>query len=126
VTAALLSAEGQAGAQLCPLGVNYPWWIPAYSCVAAVVLNVVAYAQRGVLHPEPLVAFAALLTLAPVLRWIISGRLLPPWLESITAAAAVMLYLTQPVSPDFAPLCSWCWPVRSARRCGRLPALASP
>ena len=86
------------------LGVNYPWWIPAYSTLAAVVLNAIAYAQRGILHPTPQVAIAALLALGPVLVWIVSGRLLPPWLESITTAAAVVLYLTQPVSPDFAPL----------------------
>ena len=86
------------------LGVSYPWWIPAYSTLAALVLNALAYAQRGVLHPAPLAALAALLALGPVLVWIVSGRLLPPWLESITTAAAVMLYLTQPVSPDFAPL----------------------
>jgi signal transduction histidine kinase len=104
VTAALYRLKDRLERSCARLGVNYPWWIPAYSTVAAAVLNVVAYAQRGVLHPEPQVALAALLTLAPVLRWIISGRLLPPWLESITTAAAVMLYLTQPVSPDFAPL----------------------
>lgn len=86
------------------LGVNYPWWIPAYSTLAAMVLNAIAYAQRGILHPTPQVAIAALLALGPVLVWIVSGRLLSPWLESITAAAAVVLYLTQPVSPDFAPL----------------------
>jgi signal transduction histidine kinase len=57
-----------------------------------------------VLHPDPLVALAALLVLGPVLAWIVSGRLSPPWLESTTTAVAVVLYLTQPVSPDFAPL----------------------
>jgi signal transduction histidine kinase len=104
VTVALCRLKDRMERSCARLGVSYPWWIPAYSTLAAVVLNAVAYAQRGVLHPEPQVAVAALLALAQVLVWIISGWLMPPWLEAVTTAVAVVLYLTQPVSPDFAPL----------------------
>jgi signal transduction histidine kinase len=84
------------------LGLSYPWWIPAYSSGACVVLDVIAFAQRGV--PTLWVSVAAVLALSPVLVWASRGWLMPPWIESALTTIAVALFLTHPVAPDFAPL----------------------
>lgn len=86
------------------LGVNYPWWIPAYSTLACVVITVIAYVQRGALHPDPAVAVALALSVGPIVLWAVHGSMLPPVVEAVLTTVAVGLYLSQPVSPDFAAL----------------------
>jgi signal transduction histidine kinase len=85
------------------LGLAYPWWIPAYATAATVILAVAAVVQRNALFPPTPVALAGLLALGPTLLWMLSGRLLPPLVESLIITVAVALLLTHPVSPDVAP-----------------------
>ena len=86
------------------LGLSYPWWIPAYSTAACVTITVIAFAQRGAAAWSPPIVCALVLTLAPVLVWGVRGWLAPPWTEAAAFTIAVGLYLTHPVTPDFAPL----------------------
>jgi signal transduction histidine kinase len=86
------------------LGLSYPWWIPAYSAMTCIVLTIVAYAQRGAFAPSLATIAALILTLSPVVVWAMLGWLVPPWIEALTTTVAVALYLTQPATPDFAPL----------------------
>ncbi len=85
-------------------GVHYPWWIPAYSTLACVALDVAAYVQRGALHPQATTLAAALIALIPLVVWAARGVLLPPWLEASATTVAVVLFLVHPVTPDFAPM----------------------
>jgi signal transduction histidine kinase len=86
------------------LGLNYPWWIPAYTTLACIAITVAAFAQRGSAAGSPAVLAALALTLAPTLIWAAAGWLAPPWTEAIALSTAVALYLTHPVEPDLAPL----------------------
>jgi signal transduction histidine kinase len=86
------------------LGLSYPWWIPAYSTLAAIAISVVAFAQRGADAGSPAVVIALVLTLLPVSVWMFTSWMLPPWLEASLMSVAVALYVTHPVTPDFAPL----------------------
>lgn len=86
------------------LGVNYPWWIPAYSTLACVVITLIAYFQRGSLHSDPAVIAALALSVVPIFIWIGTGLILPHGIEAVITTAAVGLYLVHPVTPDFAAL----------------------
>jgi signal transduction histidine kinase len=86
------------------LGLSYPWWIPAYSTMATIVITFIAFGQRGSHVASPAIIVALVLTLIPVLVWMGSSWLFPPWFEAVSTSTAVALYLTHPVGPDFAPL----------------------
>ncbi|HJQ42674.1 MAG TPA: histidine kinase [Jatrophihabitantaceae bacterium] len=86
------------------LGLAYPWWIPAYSTLAVIVISAVAFGQRSDALSAPVIIAALALTLLPVAVWGRFGWLVPPWAEALFTAVAVSLYLTQPAAPDFAPL----------------------
>src|SRR5262245_28915464 len=77
-----------------------PWWVPAYTTLAQVVVAVVAVGQRGA---PPLVVLGGLLALAPLLTWAVTGEMCPFWLEAVLTLGAVTLLLTEPATPDFAP-----------------------
>jgi signal transduction histidine kinase len=86
------------------LGLSYPWWIPAYSTLATVVLTAVAFGQRGASAWSPAMVGGLVLTLLPVLLWMVSGSLMLPWIEALAVTCGVSLYLTHAVTVDFAPL----------------------
>jgi signal transduction histidine kinase len=105
VTAGLRHVQERIERSCARLGLSYPWWIPAYSTVAAIAITIAAFAQRGTAASSPAVIIALVLTVAPLAVWGFRGWwLVPPWIQALAAAAAVALYLTHPVSPDFAPL----------------------
>ena len=45
VMAVLLQVQDRIEASCERLGVNYPWWIPAYSTLATITITVIAFAQ---------------------------------------------------------------------------------
>jgi signal transduction histidine kinase len=104
VTAGLRHVQERIERSCERLGLSYPWWIPAYSTLAAIAITVAAFAQRSAAASSPPVIIALVLTMAPLAVWGFRGWLVPPWIEALAAAAAVALYLTHPVTPDFAPL----------------------
>jgi signal transduction histidine kinase len=100
----LLRVQDRIERSCARLGLTYPWWIPAYSTLAAITITVVAFAQRGSDALSPAIVGALVLSLSPVLLWLFTSWLMLPVIEAAVLSAAVALYLTQPVTPDFAPL----------------------
>lgn len=86
------------------LGLTYPWWIPAYATLAMLSITGVAFVQRGNAMSSPSVIAALALTVLPFAVWTVRGWLVPPWIEAAVTTVAVALYLSHPVTPDFAPL----------------------
>ncbi|WP_083933123.1 sensor histidine kinase [Sciscionella marina] len=85
------------------LGVPYPWWVPAWATAASTIIAVAALIQRYALAPGWLVV-AGVLLYGHLVVWIVTGRMLRPWMEALLAAAAVVvLLLGHPVSTDIAP-----------------------
>ncbi|TDQ00935.1 signal transduction histidine kinase [Labedaea rhizosphaerae] len=84
------------------LGVPYPWWVPAWSTGAGTVLAAAALIQRRDM-PIGLLVPAGLLALGPLLIWLVTGRLLAPWMESVLVTAGVVLLMTHPLDLDLAP-----------------------
>ena len=84
------------------IGVPYPWWVPAWSTGAGTVLAAAAVIQRRDM-PLGLLVPAAVLSVAPLLVWLTTGRLLPPWVESVLITAGVVLLMTHPMDIDLAP-----------------------
>lgn len=82
-------------------GMTIPWWVPAYTTAATVVVTLIAVAQRGV-PPTP-IALGGLLAITPLLAWAVTGEMMPSWLEAVAALGAVALLFSEPATPDFAP-----------------------
>jgi signal transduction histidine kinase len=104
VLGVLLRVQDRIERSCARLGLTYPWWIPAYSTLASITITVVAFAQRGSHAWSPAIVGALLLSLSPVLLWLFTSWLMLPVVEAAVLSGAVALYLTQPVTPDFAPL----------------------
>ena len=81
-------------------GMTVPWWVPGYTTLASVVIAAVAVSQRGASVP---IVLGGLLAITPLLGWLITGDMLPSWLEGLLVLGAVTLLLTHPATPDFAP-----------------------
>lgn len=90
-------------ASLAHKGMTVPWWVPAYTTVASVVVALIAVGQRGAPLPSIPIALGGLLAIAPLVVWAIRGTMLPSWLEAILVFGAVTILLTKAATPDFAP-----------------------
>ncbi|GAB2470525.1 sensor histidine kinase [Jatrophihabitans fulvus] len=86
------------------MGATYPWWIPAFTTLATVAIAVASWAQRGAVNAPVSVQLATVLTVSPLVLWCLTARMLMPLVESATTLVAVALFLTDPASPDLAPL----------------------
>jgi signal transduction histidine kinase len=101
VAAVLLSGiRARMEASLAQKGMTVPWWVPAYSTGASLVISVIAVAQRGAPWP---VVLGGLLGISPLLVWAVNGRMMHSWVEAVLVFGAVTLLLTRAATPDFAP-----------------------
>jgi signal transduction histidine kinase len=81
-------------------GMTVPWWVPAYSTAASLMVAVIAVAQRDLSWP---VVLGGLVAISPTLVWAVTGEMLPFWVEPVLVLGAVTLLLSRPATPDFAP-----------------------
>ncbi|MFD9896174.1 sensor histidine kinase [Amycolatopsis sp. NPDC059027] len=84
--------------------VSLPWWLPTCTTVMNAVGVIVALVQRHALIPPAPIALAGLLILVRFMFWPVTGNLIPPWLGAIAVLVGVPILLTDPVTPDFAPV----------------------
>lgn len=84
-------------------GMTVPWWVPAYTTAANVVVAVVAVGQRGTPLPSVTIALGGLLAMTSLVVWLVSGDMMHSWLEAVVVLGGVTILLTEPATPDFAP-----------------------
>jgi signal transduction histidine kinase len=88
------------------------------------VITIAALVQHRAMPPGLLV-LAAALACGPLLAWMVTGRLLWPWLEALLITSAVIVLLTHPVTIDVAPMLLTVSAAEVAATCRPLIALGT-
>jgi signal transduction histidine kinase len=96
----LSGVRARLEASIARKGTTVPWWVPAYTSVASLIIALIAVGQRGA---SPLMLLGGLLAIAPLLAWAVTGDMLHSWVEAVLVLGAVTILLTRAATPDFAP-----------------------